>query len=705
MVIRLTTGTQIGGALRYNEQKVVQKQALVLGATGFANNELAAKNRSYISSVLESQSKKNSHVKKPTIHFSLSLHPSEQVSDEKFQAMAHQFMAEMGYQRQPYIIYRHHDTAHPHIHIVTTCVDAEGAKINDAFSKRRTNTARQKLELRFGLIKAQGRGKAVEQIKTSGPLQRVDNLATAGQAVGSETEKKAHLENILRQTFQQTTFTSMDEFRHLLKKQQVHTTLHQSTTNGKPMRGISYQFTDTDGKPTTPRIKASEIGPWATWNGVEKQFGRTGPDLVVERSGQAQPQRVGQKQPDALSNEQYKVLAALLSGALRDYKKKERIYFESTLLENFPTVAMQTALGKLAGEKLTQGEISEAVRRFEDYKRSQLPEIIKKEQLSYIRTMDTYTKIGSEIEGSGLNKLQFLSALNVKMDKTGLITSPDNRHLAYQIGDERWSQIRQDTGPELKIPSEYSRGERVVLLLSDSGKAFNQSYYDVRVEQLEKILRPDTMQRVHQQLNANYVARLNKDAPVVGVEQLRYFYQRGIVVDAIAPPPDSTGRGAVSMIRYNQAPPGAAVKPDNIFAKQFPYVNSENWQRGLSTESGRYMVALAQCIDLDKAERAAGHSGKAGEITYLRNEIHRRDNALETVSDTELLGILEKRSQQGNGWVRQTERDASQEQAYLNAKGAGLLDMRAVDVFGYEQTGKYKNVGKGIKKHGKGREL
>jgi hypothetical protein len=78
-------------------------------------------------------------------------------------------MAEMGYKEQPYIIYRHHDTAHPHIHIVSTCVDETGTKLSNAFIKRLTNNVRQKLELRFGLIKAQGRGKAINQIEAIDP--------------------------------------------------------------------------------------------------------------------------------------------------------------------------------------------------------------------------------------------------------------------------------------------------------------------------------------------------------------------------------------------------------------------------------------------------------------------------------------------------------------------------------------------------------
>lgn len=683
MVIRLTTGAQVGGALRYNEQKVVQRQAYVLGAAGFANNELAAKNRYYTTSVLESQSRKNGNVKKPTLHFSLSLHPSEQVSDEKFKAMAHQFMDEMGYRNQPYMVYRHHDTAHPHIHIVTTCVDESGVKINDSFIKRRTNAVRQKLEVRFDLIKAQGRGKAPE---TSQSVE-----ATKAPA-SDELQRKDRLETILRQTFQQSTFSTIGEFQDLLKKQQVQTTLHQSTTAGRILRGISYQFTDTSGKATTPRIKASEIGAWATWNGVEKQFGKSN------------QQQQHPNQFDHLSYEQYKVLAALLSEQLRDYKKEQHVYYDSSLIENFPTAAMQARLHGVTRKKLTDEEVNETVRRFEEYKRSQLPEIIKKEQLAFIRTMETYAKIGSEISGSALNKQAYFTALSVSLATDGCICSPSNRHLAYQMDPERLALIQSETGPDLKMPKTYSRGERTVMLLSESKKGFKESYYDVRPEHLERILKPDRMNTIHSQLNENYVTRLIKDGPVIGVDQVRYFYQRGVIIDPqLAMAKEKPGKQTAYKIRFNGAPSQTAVAPGSVFEQQIPHLNLEKWERGLSTEAGRYMVALAQVID-----QAKDTNGKSNDITFLRKRIHQRDPALAIFTDEDLVAILEKRSQQGKGWIRQTEQEAKQEPnalLYESASNAQILPIRAADVFGYEQTGKYKHVGKGIKKRSKGREL
>lgn len=720
MVIRLTVGAQIGGALRYNEQKVVQKQAHVLGATGFANNELAEKSRNYTTSVLEGQARKNTNVKKPTLHFSLSLHPTEQVSDEKFKAIAHQFMAEMGYKNQPYIVYRHHDTAHPHVHIVTTCVDETGEKINDSFIKRRTNAVREKLELRFGLIKAKGRGKnrTTEQTQATKPVQEFiaqpvpaqDAKPAAEQATGG-FEKKDQLEAILRETFQRGTFANIDEYKALLKKQHIHTVLHQSTVDGKLVRGISYQFTDEAGKAATPRIKASELGTWATWKGIEKQFGKAEQRTQQPQSGNAaQPQQLAKQ--NQLSYEQYKILASILSEELRDYKKEQHIYYDSALIENFPTEAIQAQLQTIIEHQLgdkgvkeaIKETVDEAVRRFEEYKRAQLPEIIKKEQFAFVRTIDTYVKIGSEINASAQNKQEFFRALSVTLSSDGKITSPTNRHLGYLIDPARFEQILTDTGPELKMPKIYSRGERTVMLMSESGKPFKESYYDVRAEHLKRILKPKRMAIIHDQLNANYVARLQAEGPVVGVDQIRYFYQRGIVIDPQQPGITSkVDQAAPYKIRYNEAPVQSAVEPGKTFEKQIPHLNLASWQQGLSTEAGQYMVALAQCIDQAKETK-----GKSNELTFLWERIHKRDPALVKYSNEDLVSVLEKRSLQGKGWIKQTDWEARQDpNAYMNesAINAQLLNIRAADVFGYEQTGKYKNVGKGIKKRGYDREL
>lgn len=140
-----------------------------------------------------------------------------------------------------------------------------------------------------------------------------------------------------------------------------------------------------------------------------------------------------------------------------------------------------------------------------------------------------------------------------------------------------------------------------------------------------------------------------------------------------------------------------------MFEKQIPHLNLEKWEKGLSTEAGRYMVALAQLID-----RAKDTNVQSNDITFLRERIHQRDPALASLTDENLIEVLEKRSQQDKGWIRQAKHEAKQEPNALINESAWsnqVLTIRAADVFGYEQTKKYKHVGKGIKKRGRGREL
>jgi Relaxase/Mobilisation nuclease domain len=52
--------------------------------------------------------------------------------------IADAYLAKMGYDKNPYLLYFHQDTDNNHIHIVTTRVNTEGVKVNDSFEKKRS---------------------------------------------------------------------------------------------------------------------------------------------------------------------------------------------------------------------------------------------------------------------------------------------------------------------------------------------------------------------------------------------------------------------------------------------------------------------------------------------------------------------------------------------------------------------------------------
>jgi hypothetical protein len=156
MVVRLTTGRRVAGAVRYNECKVRFGQAVQLSAGNFAHPGLAQTSVAYKTKTLEHLTRRNPRVRRPCLHCALAFHPEETLSDEQLRRISAEFMNAIGYQAQPYLLYRHHDTAHPHVHVVTVSVTPDGRRISDAFLYRRVSRVRRRLEQRHGLRPAEG---------------------------------------------------------------------------------------------------------------------------------------------------------------------------------------------------------------------------------------------------------------------------------------------------------------------------------------------------------------------------------------------------------------------------------------------------------------------------------------------------------------------------------------------------------------------
>jgi hypothetical protein len=65
-------------------------------------------------------------------------------------------MNKIGFGKQPYLVYQHHDAGHPHIHIVTVKVRADGSRIDTQnIGRNQSEKARKEIEQAFGLARAE----------------------------------------------------------------------------------------------------------------------------------------------------------------------------------------------------------------------------------------------------------------------------------------------------------------------------------------------------------------------------------------------------------------------------------------------------------------------------------------------------------------------------------------------------------------------
>jgi len=120
--------------VQYNDKKVEKgtgELMLMKNFPSFINeNSSQEEVRNYLKSI-----SKNEKVKKPQFHAVIST-KFQQHNKGELAKVAEDFMQEMGYGNQPFIVVFHNDTENNHVHIVSTRVDkSTGKKLNDSYEK------------------------------------------------------------------------------------------------------------------------------------------------------------------------------------------------------------------------------------------------------------------------------------------------------------------------------------------------------------------------------------------------------------------------------------------------------------------------------------------------------------------------------------------------------------------------------------------
>lgn len=126
--------------VQYNDKKVAKgtgELMLMKNFPSFINEDSSQEQvRDYFKSVSKSEK-----VKKPQFHAVISTKFQEH-SKEELTKVAENFMQEMGYENQPFIVVFHNDTENNHVHIVSTRVNkSTGKKINDSYEKLKSQKA------------------------------------------------------------------------------------------------------------------------------------------------------------------------------------------------------------------------------------------------------------------------------------------------------------------------------------------------------------------------------------------------------------------------------------------------------------------------------------------------------------------------------------------------------------------------------------
>lgn len=106
MVAKISSGKSVRGMLHYNENKVIDGEASLIMASGFAGDiekmdfQQKLQRFKHLTSLKEK-------VKTNALHISLNFDASEKLSNAKLQDIAAAYMDKIGFGDQPFLVYKH----------------------------------------------------------------------------------------------------------------------------------------------------------------------------------------------------------------------------------------------------------------------------------------------------------------------------------------------------------------------------------------------------------------------------------------------------------------------------------------------------------------------------------------------------------------------------------------------------------------------
>ena len=234
--------------MKYNQNKVDKGEAIVLN-TNLSSESVIKQTKEFN---IVRQQKPN--LSKAVYHVSLNLpyEDANKLSDEKFSNLAIDYLEGMGFNENQYIVYKHFDVEHSHIHIVANRVNFSGNVVSDSQDYKRSEALIRKLEQKYNLSELIR--KQESNVLSKGEIEKC--LRTG------DVPESLELQNILNEILNQNLL--MEDFIEKLKLKGVNIKINQSLTTGF-ISGISFEYKGTF-------YKGSKIHKKFSWNNIKTKI-------------------------------------------------------------------------------------------------------------------------------------------------------------------------------------------------------------------------------------------------------------------------------------------------------------------------------------------------------------------------------------------------------------------------------------------------
>lgn len=259
MIAKIGRGSNLYGALSYNHLKVAKENGQIIFANRIIETPSGHYSVAQLAQSFEPYLLANRNTEKPTLHISINPDPKDNVNNEKFRQIAQEYMREMGYAEQPFVVFKHTDLDRTHIHIVSVCVDEEGKKISDKFEKRRSMSVCRDLENKYKMVSAtEKEHKQNDQI-----FRPVDSRAG---------DVKSQIASVVRHLPNYYQYQTLGEYNALLSLFNITAEKVEGKLHGQLRQGLLYIPLNEKGERAGHPFKASLFGKNAGLSTLELYF-------------------------------------------------------------------------------------------------------------------------------------------------------------------------------------------------------------------------------------------------------------------------------------------------------------------------------------------------------------------------------------------------------------------------------------------------
>jgi len=252
------TGNQIKGkgfkgALRYNLEKVDKEVAVVLDHSFASISEKSILKEVQMIRVLRP------NLQKYFYHTSINFPPSEDLPNGKMKEIGQNYLEAMGFNQHQFIMFRHFDADHPHLHILVNRIGYDGNVISDSNDFARSEKVLRDLEIKHRLTQVVSSKVAHERAMTKNELEMMKRTNTPSVKMKLQVLVKDALKMRAGLSSKITT----EQFIQMLESKGVHLLFNQASTGH--ISGISYSHQGLI-------VKGGKLGNDFKWNSIKSNI-------------------------------------------------------------------------------------------------------------------------------------------------------------------------------------------------------------------------------------------------------------------------------------------------------------------------------------------------------------------------------------------------------------------------------------------------